>query len=218
MTIFDRERRTTRRLLVAGALATVIVLVGAAFMISRVPSAQPTAATAAPEPVALGQAAPAPNAWAALTPVEQGTLQPLQGQWATLDAASKAHWIQVADRLHGRPSRAVARAAQHMAAWQKLSPAEQAQARLHYKLASRLSPAERERRWATYRASVHAAREGRDESRRALTVASPSTSIVGPGMTTSLVTEVHAGVSPSLHVNAVQTNAPASSATTGDAS
>lgn len=218
MTIFDRERRTTRRLLVAGALATVVVLVGAAFMISRAPSAQPTVATALPKPVALAESAPAPNAWAALTPVEQGTLQPLQGQWATLDAAAKAHWIQVADRLHGRPSRAVARAAQHMAAWQKLSPAEQAQARLHYKLASRLSPAERERRWETYQASVHAAHQGRDESKRVLTVASPSTSIVGPGMTTSLVTEVRAGVSPNLHVNAVQTHAPASSAATGDAS
>jgi hypothetical protein len=105
-----------------------------------------------------------------------------------------------------------------MAAWQKLSPAEQAQARLHYKLASRLSPAERERRWETYQASVHASHQGRDESKRVLTVASPSTSIVGPGMKTSLVTEDHAGAPPSLHINAVQTNAPAPSAATGDAS
>ena len=218
MTNFDIKRRTTPRMLVAGALATVVVLVGAAFMISRVPSTQPTVATAAPKPVALAESAPAPSAWTTLTPIEQGTLQPLQGQWANLDAAAKAHWIQIADRLHGRPSRAVARAAQHMAAWQKLSPAEQAQARLHYKLASRLSPAERERRWETYQASVHAAHQGRDESKRVLTAASPSAAMVEPGVATPLTTEVQTGVPPSLRVRAVQSNAPASATGTGDAS
>ena len=105
-----------------------------------------------------------------------------------------------------------------MAAWQQLSPTERAQARLHFKMASRLSPAERERRWETYQASVHAEPQVRDESKRVLTVAAPSPPLVGPGMTTSVVTEVHAGVPVKLHINAVQTYAPASSTTTGDAS
>lgn len=218
MTIFDRERRTTRRMIVAGALATVVALVGAGFMISRVPSAQPTVATAAPKPVALAESAPVPNAWATLTPVEQGTLQPLQGQWKDLDSAAKAHWIHVADRLHGRPSRAVARAAQHMAAWQRLSPAERAQARQNYELASRLSPAERERRWKSYQASAHAAPKVRGESGRVLTATSPSAPLVEQGVAAPLTTEVQAGIPTSLHVRAVQSNAPASAAATGAAS
>ncbi len=211
------ERHGTRRMLVAGALATVVALIGAAFMISGAPSAQPTA-MAAPTPVASSAPAPVPDAWATLTPVEQGTLQPLQSQWAKLDTAAKAHWIQIADRLHGRPSRAVARAAQHMAAWQQLSPAERAQARLHYKLASRLSPAERERRWETYQASVRAARQERDESRRVLTATSPSAPAAGQGATAPLFTEAQSGTPARLPVRAIQTNAPASAAAGGDAS
>lgn len=217
MTIPNRERRTTRRMLFAGALAAIGLLTGAAALISRAPSIQPTAISVR-KAVALSESAPVPNAWATLTPTEQGTLQPLQGQWTNLDPGSKTQWIQVADRLHGRPSRVVARAAQHMAAWQRLSPAERAQARQRYELASRLSPAERERRWKTYQASVHAAPKVRDESKRVLTVASPSAPPVGQDVATPLTTEVQAGVPTSLHVRAVQSNAPASTPAAGDAS
>jgi hypothetical protein len=217
MTIPNYERRTTRRMLFAGALATVGLLTGAAALIFREPSAQP-AVISAPRPVVASVSAILPGGWATLTPVEQGTLQPLQAQWAELGPAAKAHWIQVADRLNGRPSRAVARAAQHMPAWQRLSPAERAQARLHYQLASRLSPAERERRWKSYQASVHAAPQVRDESRRALTAAAHSAPLVGQEVATPLTTEVQAGVPTTLRVRAVQSNARASAAATGDAS
>jgi len=217
MTIPNRVRRTTRRMLFAGALAAIGLLTGAAVLISRAPSAQPNAITAL-RPVAASVSTAPQNAWATLTPAEQGTLQPLQGQWAKLDPESKTHWIQVADRLHGRPSRAVARAAQHMAAWQRLSPAERAQARLHYELASRLSPAERERRWKTYQASVHAAPQVRAESRRMSTLAPYLGPLAGQEVAAPITTEIQAGVPTAQRVRAAQSNAPASSAATGDTS
>jgi hypothetical protein len=213
MTALNRGRLTTRRMLVAGALATVLVLIGAAVLISRAPSAQ-LSAVSAPKPIVPSEPAPMANIWAKLTAAEQATLQPLQGQWANLDPAAKAHWIRVADRLHGRPSRAVARVAQHLAAWQQLSPAERAQARLHYKMASRLSPAERKRRWDTYQASLHPTLPMPHDTQPAVAVVSPSAPTVESGVTVPRVTEVPS----SLRVRAVGTNTPASSAAAGDAS
>jgi len=202
---------------VAGALTTIVVLVGAAFMLSGWPRAR-HATTSAATAVAAQVPAPAANAWARLTPVEQATLQPLQAQWPRLDRAAKTHWIAVADRLHGRPSFAVARAARRMAEWQQLSPAERAQARLHYKLAARLSPAERERRWVAYQASAHAAQPVRDESGREATVASHPAAMVERAMPTPLATEVHADVPPGTRVRAVRSNGPAAPAAGADAS
>jgi hypothetical protein len=217
MTISLRERLTTRPLRIAVALATVVALVSAAFMLSRLPSPR-QAATSAPNAVASPGPVPAANAWALLTPIEQATLQPLQAQWPRLDRAAKAHWIAIADRLHGRPSFAVARAARRMAAWQQLSPAERAQARLHYRLAERLTPAERERRWVAYQASVHAARPLRDASGRESTAAAPAAAGVEQPVPTALAPEVRAGVPSGLRVRAVRSDAPASPARSGDAS
>jgi hypothetical protein len=202
---------------VAGALTTIVVLVGAAFMLSGWPSARhatPSAATAIAAPVP----APVANAWALLTPVEQATLQPLQAQWPRLDRAAKTHWIAIADRLHGRPSFAVARAARRMAEWQQLSPAERAQARLRYKLAARLSPAERERRWVAYQAAAHAAQPVRDESGRESAAAAPSTVVIDQDVQPPLATDVHPGVPPGLRVRAVRSDAPAARAASADAS
>ena len=212
-----RERVTTRPVIVAGALATVVVLVGAAFMLSRWPSAR-HATPSAPNAIASAGPAPVAHAWAMLTPVEQATLQPLQAQWPRLDRAAKTHWIAIADRLHGRPSFAVARAARRMAEWQQLSPAERAQARLHYKLATRLSPAERERRWVAYQASAHAAHPARDESGRETPAAAPSTALIEQDVQPPLAGEARAGVPPNLRVRAVRSNAPASPAASADAS
>ncbi len=216
MTSSNREHRTSRRMLVAGALAIAGVLVGVAVAISSVPAGMPVP-VAAPRPAAVAGPAPVASAWAALTSVEQKTLKPLQDRWASLDAPARAHWIKVADRLQGKPSRAVARAAQHMAAWQQLSPAQRAQARLHYVMASRLSPAERQQRWASYQARAnHGQAPG--NSAPTFTMVSPSTAAGAQGATTMLVTDLRPDALPRLRVPAVQTTSPAAATATGDAS
>jgi len=212
----NRERRTSRRMLVAGALAVAGVLVGVAVVLSRVPAGMPVA-IAPPRPAMASGSAPVVSAWAALTPVEQKTLKPLQDRWAALDSPTKAHWIKVADRLQGKPSRAVARAAQRMEAWQQLSPAQRAQARLHYVMASRLSPAERQQRWVSYQAKSNRG-SALGSSPPTFTMVSPSMAADTLGATTMLVTDVRPDATPRLRVPAAQTTSPASIATTGDAS
>ncbi len=216
MTGSNRGHRPSRRMLVAGALVIAGVLAGVAVAISRVPAGRPVS-TAAPRPAVVAGSAPVASAWAALTPVEQKTLKPLQDRWAALDAPARTHWVKVADRLQGKPSRAVGRAAQHMAAWQQLSSAQRAQARLHYVMASRLSPAERQQRWAAYQARANRG-QAPGNSAPAFTMVSPSMAAGTPGTTTMLVTDLHPDTLPRLHVPAVQAISPASTAMTGDAS
>lgn len=216
MTGSNRGHRTSRRLLVAAALAVAGVLAGVAVAVSGVPAGLPVP-VAAPRPAVVAGSAPVASAWAALTAAEQKTLQPLQDRWAGLESPARAHWIKVADRLQGKPSRAVARAAQHMAAWQRLSPSQRAQARLHYVMASRLSPAERQRRWAAYQARANRG-QAPGNSAPTFTMVSPSMAAGARGATTTLVTDLRPDALPGLRVPVVQTTAPAAAATSGDAS
>jgi len=210
------EHRTSRRMLVVGVLTVAGVLAGVAVLLSRVPAGVPVA-IAAPRPTVASGPAPVASAWATLTPVEQKTLKPLQDRWAGLDSPTKAHWIKVADRLQGRPSRAVARAAQHMEAWQQLSPAQRAQARLHYVMASRLSSAERQERWVSYQARLNRG-PALASSPPTFTMVSPSMAAGALGVTTMLVTDVRPDAMPRLRVPAVQATSPASTAAAGGAS
>jgi hypothetical protein len=212
------EARRSRRWVAISALAIACGLVGAAVVLITAPAPAPTAVVAPLPVVASAPAAPASD-WSTLTPAEQRTLSPLQPKWDALDGKAKARWIAVADRLEGKPSRAAARAAQHMDAWQHLSASARAQARLHYVMASRMPAAERRRRWDTYQATPHP-KDRQGEAAPTLTMVSPSSARDRIGTTTVLLTDIRPGVLPLVHVRAGQAplSAPAVATSSGDAS
>lgn len=198
--------------LAGAAVAAALLLAAVAPTISSVPDGKAAStANAVPAPIAASSPSPPTDGWAMLTQREQATLKPLQPHWADLDAQAKARWIQVADRLQGKPSRAGARAAEHMEAWQRMSSAKRAQARLHFVMASRLSPAERRQRWAAYRAQHGRESPAASPSGSMYTMVSPASARARQGATSLLVTDLRPDVLPAMR--AVQSAASASEAT-----
>jgi len=139
------------------ALAVVGLSVGTAAMLEHAGPKPPTATLTASSTASATHHAVDASDWMALTGFERSTLEPLHEHWTTLDASSRARWINVADRLKGRPEVIVARAQRRMEAWQRLTPEQRAAARVGYALGSRLSAKERHTRWLTYQARVRSA-------------------------------------------------------------
>jgi len=148
------RRVRARWLRFGAALAVAGLSVGMAAMLMHAGPKAPTATVQAASIASATTGTVDASDWMALTGFERSTLEPLHEHWATLDASSRARWINVADRLKGRPEVIVARAQRRMAAWQRLTPEQRAAARVGYALGSHLTAKERHARWLAYQASV----------------------------------------------------------------
>jgi hypothetical protein len=71
-----------------------------------------------------GSAKPSGPTWQSLTPGQRSALAPLQGEWATIDASSKAKWLEISGRYSGLPVEEQRRLQGRMTEWSRLSKPE----------------------------------------------------------------------------------------------
>ncbi len=94
----------------------------------------------------------APLAWDALKPEEQALLAPLKEQWPQLSEARQQRWRGVAADYSQKPAADQQRLQQRLKEWGQLSPEERHKARANYRAAREQHPehAERNQRWSEY--------------------------------------------------------------------
>lgn len=196
----------SRRKVVRWALAMTCAIAAVATAIATRPPEIAHALLSLPVRIASEPARTA-SGWALLTPAQQRTLAPLKSDWERLDPEAKVRWLAVAGRLQGRPSLAAARAAKRMHEWQHLTATARAQARLHYVIASRMSAAERQRRWDAYQATGSAPL-GKEAPASKFTMVSPSLARGRDGATTMLLTNLSPGPLPLVRAGATTSASP----------
>lgn len=127
----------------------------ACFVVPSGPAAaQPPAAASkaqaasAPLKPAVGGGIP----WNSLNANQRHALAPLERDWSNIDAARRAKWIEIANRLPSMPADERQRMQARMTEWARLTPDERGRARLSFQEAKQLSPQERQARWEAYQA------------------------------------------------------------------
>lgn len=111
------------------------------------PAATKAAASAPPKAAVSGG-----QPWSSLTPAQRQALAPLERDWANIDAARRAKWIEIANRLPSMPADERRRMQDRMTEWARLTPDERGRARLSFQEAKQLSPQQRQARWEAYQA------------------------------------------------------------------
>lgn len=106
-----------------------------------------------------GTAKPSGPAWQSLTPGQRAVLAPLQGEWATIDASSKAKWIEISNRYSSLPAEEQRRMQARMTEWSRLSPADRGRARVTYQETKQLPAEERQAQWQAYQALPESQRQ-----------------------------------------------------------
>jgi hypothetical protein len=107
---------------------------------------QAHAAAIAPAPAA------AASAWSKLSAAQRETLKPLAEQWSSMDDNGREKWINVAARYPQLSAAEQKRMQERMTQWAHLQPSERGEARLRFQQTRKLSPIERQEKWAEYQA------------------------------------------------------------------
>lgn len=117
-------------------------------------------AQGSPPPVKPSASAkPSGPTWQALTPAQRSALAPLQADWPTIDATSKAKWLELAGRYPSLPAEEQRRMQARMTEWSRLSPAERGRARMTYQETKQLPAEERQAQWQAYQALPESQRQ-----------------------------------------------------------
>jgi hypothetical protein len=90
--------------------------------------------------------------WASLSPAQQQALAPLQKDWPQIEPNRKQKWLEMSARFPSMPADERQRVQARMAEWARLTPAERANARLHFQEARQVPAEERQARWEAYQA------------------------------------------------------------------
>lgn len=139
----------------ASSPATTALILSAVCVFMACGNAVAQATTAAPKVAASAPAKAAANngpAWSGLTPAQRQALAPLERDWPEIDAARRAKWIEIANRLSSMPPDERQRMQDRMKEWARLTPDERGRARLSFQEAKQLSPQQRQARWEAYQA------------------------------------------------------------------
>ena len=91
--------------------------------------------------------------WRGLSGAQKRALAPLASEWSSLDADSRARWLNMVERFDRLTPEEQARVQRRMSDWASLSPGERARAVEQYRALRRKPPEEREalqQRWQEY--------------------------------------------------------------------
>lgn len=147
---------------------------GAAQAAAGLPKA---AAASSSNVISLGSA----PEWHELAVGQKKVLMPLSQHWVEMDDASRAKWVNVADRFDKLSPAEKQRVQDRMTQWAKLPAQERGEARLRFQQTRQLSADQRQQKWAAYQALSPEDRE--DLTRQAKRAAKPvylSDSTTGP--------------------------------------
>jgi hypothetical protein len=156
-------------------------------------------------------------AWAGLTPAQQRALAPFKTSWATMSVDQQQRWLRTADRFQAMSGQAQRRAHARMEQWARLTPQQQAQARLGFQQATRKHSAkQRHDRWEAYQ-KLRPEQRPHALAGSSLQPTAPASVKVEPGTTTVLMTQLsrsesidHAIAQPDgdAHAESAQTQPP----------
>jgi hypothetical protein len=121
--------------------------------------------------------------WSALTQQQQQVLSPLAAQWPSLPSNEREHWLALAAQYPTMQADVQARFRGHLQDWARMSPAERLQVRQGFQVAQKVTPAEREAKWAAYQQLPPDKRQALQE--RALQRAAAASQPQAPNTTTA---------------------------------
>ena len=137
------------------------------------------AGTAVPNPAAANAAMPAARAetsptWNSLSASQRAALKPLERAWRSIGSDHKQKWLEVVAQFPIKSADERQRIQARMTEWAALTPDQRGAARLQFKQAQQLAPANRQARWEAYQALPDA--EKKELAARAAPAAATGTS------------------------------------------
>lgn len=93
-----------------------------------------------------------PPTWASLTSSQRSALQPLQREWRNIGSDHKQKWLEIVAQFPAKSADERQRIQARMTEWAALTPEQRGTARLQFKQAQQLAPANRQARWEAYQA------------------------------------------------------------------